>query len=224
MSAKSSDSQDQEDDVAAGSGQGHVGEREPQPLGQKMPDTLDLLMDNLEENLPQVPLPGPDKAQIPSPTRAADTPLVASPPASKPVEKEAAHAGAAPPGVLPTPCRSESTPQLVPQASTVAVNNVGATQPGKASIYTAKVPCIIWSVLMHVTKKLVDTLVQIMLQWVSLILKGSHQNNCPCKEIVDVSSEEEGGTGSGANSARVDLQTLVQAVIATLKSHDSDWF
>lgn len=153
MSAKSSESQDQEDDeVADEGGQGHVAEPEPQPLGQKMPDTLDLLMDNLEENLTPVPLPGPDRAQIPSPSRAeasVDTPRVASPPASKPVEKQAAHAGVAPPGVLPTPCRSESTPQLVPQASTAVVSNVGATLSKKASI--AKVPSTVWSVLMHVT-------------------------------------------------------------------------
>lgn len=46
---------------------------------------------------------------------------------------------------------------------------------------------------------------------------------------MDISSDEEGGTGSGAKvvvgtgEMKIDLQTIIQAIIA-LQSHDSNWF
>ena len=72
-------------------------------------DTLDQLMGNLEANLPEEPVPGPERPQVLSPTgsRTSQSSAPSPEPGASLTEKHAQINK-----VLPTPCRTASTPNM----------------------------------------------------------------------------------------------------------------
>lgn len=126
MSARGSDAlQDTQD--GAGEDDQPAGESQ-ELLGQPLPNTLDFMMESIEQELPEIPLPGPEQPQVPSPPKdKAVEQDFALPPAAEPlVEKEVANVGGESTKVVPTPCRANSISQLVPEAGTTEATEARA--------------------------------------------------------------------------------------------------
>jgi len=91
-----------------GASQGHAEIHDGQPM---FPDnSLDELMKDLESQLPEVPLCGPDKPQIPSPLGDRSRVGVQPP---QPVAGSAGKDAAGGKAVVPTPCRANKSSRSV---------------------------------------------------------------------------------------------------------------
>ena len=133
LSSRHADSQDLKSDDDDDGGQA-VAERTTAPETDGQPlfsDTLDMLMNALESELPPVPVQGPESPQVPSPPRADKALAEASKPAVVSPAVREVKTSDGPPKVLPlpTPCRADPTGG---SHSISTANGVGASTSSQA--------------------------------------------------------------------------------------------